>query len=205
MATQPNPSRGTHGLEYLVLTMLAAPAAATTFEVRAGPVVPSTVHAATTDDVVTIGGATLITTRGTGEALEGGRPTTSREEVMGELRSWAFLPANWDGEGASSADSASIREAVSFVSLLTDDMPTPEPMLLASGRAGLFWDSDELYADLEFTGAGRVTYYIERRDDNAGKHKGGVNFNSKSETMPAVFSVLLANSKAVAENRAAAA
>ncbi|MBI5116475.1 hypothetical protein HZA56_08385 [Candidatus Poribacteria bacterium] len=114
------------------------------------------------------------------------RPTTLSEKITGELRSWSLLSANWDGEGAVTPDARSLKEAVSFVRLLGEGDTLPEPMLHASGHAGLFWKDDNLYADIKFLGDGRVAYYIERQGD---KHKGVLKFNSQK--MPAVFPTLL--------------
>ncbi len=122
------------------------------------------------------------------ELTESDRPTTTAEKVIGEIRGWRSLPADWDGEGAAVPVAASLEEAVSFVSLLSPhNISIPEPMLLSSGRAGLYWNDGGMYADLEFTGDGRVTYYIEH--STGGKHKGVVPFDSDS--MPPVFSTLL--------------
>lgn len=114
------------------------------------------------------------------------RQTTSRERVAGELRSWGLLTADWDGEGAAMPNVRSLKEAVSFIGLLDEDSVLPEPMLHASGHAGLFWKDGNLYADIEFLGDGRVAYYIERHGD---KHKGVLKFDSQK--MPAVFPALL--------------
>lgn len=114
------------------------------------------------------------------------RPTTSLEKLVGELRGWQSLTANWDGEGAAVPDAKSLKEAVSFVRLLGERDPLPEPMLHASGHAGLFWKDDNLYADIEFLGDRRIAYYIEHQGD---KHKGVVKFDSQN--MPAVFPALL--------------
>lgn len=115
------------------------------------------------------------------------RPTTPLEEIVGEIRGWSLLSSNWDGEGAAGPQEASLREAVAFVKSLGFNISLPEPMLLSSGRAGLYWNDGNLYADLEFTGSGRVTYYIEHRE--SGKHKGFANFDSRQ--MPTVFLALL--------------
>lgn len=117
---------------------------------------------------------------------ESDRPTTLREKLVGELRRWSLLTANWDGEGAVPPIDLSLREAVSFVRLLDEGDILPEPMLHASGHAGLFWKEDNLYADIKFLGDGRVAYYIERQGD---KHKGVLKFDSQK--MPAVFPTLL--------------
>lgn len=114
------------------------------------------------------------------------RLTTLPEKIAGELRSWGLLSANWDGEGAAVPDARSLKEAVSFIRLLGEGDPLPEPMLHGSGHAGLFWKDDSLYADIEFLGDGRVAYYIERQGD---KHKGVLKFDSQN--MPTVFPALL--------------
>ena len=114
------------------------------------------------------------------------RATTATEKIAGEFRRWRVLGSNWDGENAAAPVDASLADAVSFVRLLNDSELLPDPMLLASGRAGLFWKTDDLYADLEFLGAKQVAYYIERGKD---KHKGVVHFDSKK--MPVMFESLL--------------
>jgi hypothetical protein len=115
------------------------------------------------------------------------RETTSLEKLIGEVRGWSALQADWDGEGARAPIPASIKQAASFACLLTTEQgELVEPMLHPSGRAGLYWNEPGLYADLEFFGDGRVAYYIERGGE---KHKGVVNFDSKE--MPPVFDTLL--------------
>lgn len=119
--------------------------------------------------------------------LDSGRETTAREYAIGEIRGWASLPANWDGEAAAAPNLRSLKEASTFLCLLEHDGPMPDPMLLASGRAGLYWNDGSLYADLEFTGDGWITYYIEQL--GKGKHKGAVVFDGNG--LPPVFSALL--------------
>ena len=114
------------------------------------------------------------------------RPTTELEKIVGQFRRWATLEANWDGENANAPIANSLSQAQNFATLLTKDMPTPEPMLNSTGRAGLFWNLNNLYADLEFLPDEKIAYYIEKNKD---KHKGVVTFNS--EKMPAVFTTLL--------------
>lgn len=114
------------------------------------------------------------------------RPTSNLENIIGEIRKWSLLKASWDGEGAATPNSQSIRAAVSFVRLLDDKIIPPEPMLLGSGNAALFWDEGGLYADIEFLGDGRIAYYIKR---NADKHKGVLSFDSQN--MPPLFPALI--------------
>jgi hypothetical protein len=121
------------------------------------------------------------------QILRAERETTPREQLIGELRRWRMLTANWDGEGALAADKVSSRAAEAFTDLLPDGL-LPEPMLHAGGRAGLYWKTDDLYADLEFLDGQRIAYYIERAGD---KHKGVVNYDANNEEMPPVLAILL--------------
>jgi hypothetical protein len=114
------------------------------------------------------------------------RMTTGVEQIVGEIRSWRLLNSDWDGEGAQQPVAASLKEAEAFARLCPEHRTLPEPMLHASGRAGLYWKTDGLYADLEFLGDGQIAYYIERRGD---RHKGQVRFDP--EKMPSVFPALL--------------
>src|SRR5713101_6745848 len=57
------------------------------------------------------------------------RATTVQEEVIGELRESLLLKQNWDGEGAQAPNVVSIKEAVSFVRSLDDNLRLPEAML----------------------------------------------------------------------------
>lgn len=114
------------------------------------------------------------------------RPTTPREQLIGEIRSWGLLETDWDGEGAAAPILRRIKDAVSFIRLLPESIPLPEPMLHASGNTGLFWEDDRFYADIEFLDDSRIAYYIEQNGD---KHKGVINFDSKN--LSPVLSVLL--------------
>lgn len=131
------------------------------------------------------GSATIIHIKAGSRELT--RPTTSQEKLIGDIREWRLLGANWDGEGAASPSILSIKEAVSFVRMLNDGISIPEPMMLASGHTALYWNEAGVYADIEFLGDGRIAYFIKRNGD---KHKGVVTFDSQK--MPVVLPLLLA-------------
>lgn len=118
--------------------------------------------------------------------LAADRQTSPVEKLVGEMRRWSLLSADWDGEGATAPLLNSARQAVTFVRMLSDAIPLPEPMLHANGRTGLYWNDGQLYADLEFLGDGRMAYFVERKGD---KHKGVLKFNASE--MPSLFSTLL--------------
>ena len=114
------------------------------------------------------------------------RQTSPVERIVGEMRRWAALSDDWDGQGASAPLEQSVKEAVAFIRMLAPGIPLPDPMVHANGRAGLFWQEGQMYADLEFLGDGRMAYYIERTGD---KHKGVVHFDLLN--LPPVFHPLL--------------
>lgn len=114
------------------------------------------------------------------------RQTSEVEKAIGEIRNYGSFSQNWDGEGANLPSIQSIKDSVSFLRLIADSEQLPQPMLHATGNVSLFWNDDELYADVEFLGQNRVAYFIKRKED---KHKGVISFDS--EKMPAVFSALI--------------
>ena len=114
------------------------------------------------------------------------RETSQLEKTVGELRRWLGLAANWDGEEAAAPIAHSLESACDFVRLLPEAIADAEPMLHASGHAGLFWNERNLYADLEFLGGGRIAYFIKHHED---KHKGVLRFDG--ESVPPVLSALL--------------
>lgn len=115
------------------------------------------------------------------------RQTTESERIIGELRRWAFLYKDWDGEGASAPAPESIKNAVAFVGLIRDSADLPQPMLHATGNVSLYWDNKSLYADIEFLNDGRVAYFIKKINED--KHKGVLSFDPQK--MPDVFSTLI--------------
>lgn len=117
--------------------------------------------------------------------LDATRATTPQEQLIGELRGWRQLSSQWDGEDAEVPQPQSIDDAVKFARMLGPQADA-QPMLHVNGRAGLFWRDDNLYADIEFLGSGRIAYFIEKNGD---KHKGMVNFVAKE--MPNLFKALL--------------
>lgn len=111
--------------------------------------------------------------------------TLAQNYTINEFKSYLEMKANWDGEGASTPLADSIERAIKFVRLLPETIAIPEPMLHASGYAGLFWSDNGLYADLEFIDNDRIAYFISYKDTN----KGVVDFNK--EEIPPVFETLL--------------
>jgi hypothetical protein len=117
------------------------------------------------------------------------RATTEQEHLIAKLRSWSSLAPNWDGEGAFAPVPSSLRFASDFVCLLPPTAATPEPLLHASGRAGLSWDEGENYGELEFLENGLVAYYFT---EVGSKHKGIAPFTGSKIPLP-ILALIPAN------------
>lgn len=104
------------------------------------------------------------------------RETSEQEHIIATLRNWESFKANWDHEEAKAPNLGSLRAASAFVCALDRDFAMPAPMLHDTGHAGLFWESDRFYADLEFLESGSIAYYIESGND---RHKGVVAFDRR--------------------------
>jgi len=114
------------------------------------------------------------------------RQTTEQEHLIATIRSLERTGENWDGEGAKAPVVTSLRAASNFVCLLPQGAEMPEPLLHASGRAGLSWGSDGYYGELEFLTNGSIAYYFARGED---RHKGV--FSMKANAIPAAIAALL--------------
>ncbi|WP_131667116.1 hypothetical protein [Comamonas thiooxydans] len=114
------------------------------------------------------------------------RLTTEHEHAIAELRQWAELQANWDGEEADAPRRESLEAASKFICLIMWSFKAPEPMLHANGRAGLLWDEDDFYGEIEFLDSSNLAYYFKNQQ---GKHKGEVIF--EGNVIPDALKVLI--------------
>lgn len=114
------------------------------------------------------------------------RQTTGLEHLIASLRGMEHYKSNWDGEGAKVPVVDSLRAASNFACLLSQGTEIPEPLLHASGRAGLAWSGDGSYGELEFLENGSIVYYFAA---GANKHKGIVTLDGGA--IPVALEVLL--------------
>jgi hypothetical protein len=101
------------------------------------------------------------------------------EKIVDELLSWELYEENWDGEGAVKPCKHSISLAIEFLKAMPQTIVYPEPMLNANGHAGLFWDIENFYADIEFYEDDRITYFIKHSDKD--QYRGVVNGSDFSQ------------------------
>jgi hypothetical protein len=110
--------------------------------------------------------------------------------LIDEILHYRLLEDNYDGEGATAPNFNSVSLALDFVNLFTDDIIIPEAMINPNGNIGLFWEVDNLYADLEFYEDDKISYYIKINKDS---HRGSLLFERPN--FPEIFYLLLSKKK----------
>lgn len=87
------------------------------------------------------------------------------------------LPANWDKEGASRIDGATINRALAATDRLLDaDSPAPSIVPLSNGGLQIEWHRRRRDLEIEFTPSGRTEFYFFD-GDTAEEHEGPVGSN----------------------------
>jgi hypothetical protein len=82
-----------------------------------------------------------------------------KAKLINEIRNYLSLPDDWDGYEGIAPQSKTIAETISFVKSLPDSISLPKPMLSGTGIVGLFWEKDNIYAEVCFEGDGTFWYY----------------------------------------------
>jgi len=113
--------------------------------------------------------------------------SNEKQKLIEKIKNYSSLNFNWDGEGSEKIEQNSILSAINFIELMPNDKPIPEDMAFANGQVGLFWELENLYADLEFYSDHRITYFIEKNKNQ--KFRGFVLFDQKE--FPELFKSLL--------------
>ena len=89
-------------------------------------------------------------------------PADDVDALAGRILSFRDYKANWDNEQACSPSVDGVYDAVDFLNFLPQGIPTPKPMVLASGDVALYWDDGDTYAEIGFDGSHTYYAYAER-------------------------------------------
>jgi hypothetical protein len=89
-----------------------------------------------------------------------------KTSLEGELLDYLNLPNGWDGYEGVPPKRQTIGDAIRFVKKLPKSIPLPKPMLGGSGVVGLYWDKQDIYADVCFAGDGTFWYYAKDAKGN---------------------------------------
>lgn len=121
------------------------------------------------------------------------------DRVIKELDRYASLPDNWDGEGAVALSSEVRNNAETFINKYPANLPIPSPMLSTEGELSFYWNSDNLYVDLQFDGADLVSLYIHDRNSGEDLFHPPMNINDLSnDWFYITFGAMFVSAKKVA-------
>ncbi|TAE59187.1 MAG: hypothetical protein EAZ87_10510 [Nostocales cyanobacterium] len=82
-----------------------------------------------------------------------------KSKLIIEIRNYLSLPDDWDGYQGVAPQSKTIEETIFFVKNIPDSISLPKPMVSGTGIVGLFWENDNVYAEVCFEGDGTFWYY----------------------------------------------
>ena len=85
------------------------------------------------------------------------------QTLRAELKSYAELKDNWDNEGATAPSLKAVEDAIAFLNCRPYGIPLPLPEVASIGDVGIFWDEDEIFAEVQFGGDQAYSYYAERK------------------------------------------
>jgi hypothetical protein len=87
---------------------------------------------------------------------------TAADIAVGQLLRMAAWDEDWDGNQAAKPLGFSFRQAREFIRALSAESTVPRPALHADGHAILFIRRPDVYAELEFLGDQRISFYARR-------------------------------------------
>jgi hypothetical protein len=89
-------------------------------------------------------------------------PKTQADRTIAQLVQFGALDADWDGNEAAKPLPFSLKDAQQFIRALAPESVIPRPALHADGHAILFVRGPDTYAELEFLGNKRISFYARR-------------------------------------------
>lgn len=89
-------------------------------------------------------------------------PVDLKSHLYNEIESFLVPYVNIDGE-SSVTRSEDVVRALAFVEALPGGLPLPKTMRGSSGEIGLYWDTKEAYADINFDEDGTISVYTRER------------------------------------------
>jgi hypothetical protein len=96
------------------------------------------------------------------EAVLTALPKTQADRTVAQLFELGALDADWDGNEAAKPLAFSLDDARDFIRALAPESVIPRPALHADGHAILFLRGPDVYAEIEFLGKKRISFYARR-------------------------------------------
>ena len=90
--------------------------------------------------------------------------THQEHALREEIRSYADLPDDWDGDGAVAPCQQAVADALAFLESRPLGIPLPLPEVVPIGDVGVYWDRGGIFVEVQFGGDGAFSYYAERKE-----------------------------------------
>jgi hypothetical protein len=91
------------------------------------------------------------------------------QKLIGILYDYLGLPNDWDGYDGVAPKLKTIKDAIALIEILPNSIKLPKPMLGGSGVVGLYWEKNDIYAEICFEGDGSFWYYATDGNTEVGE------------------------------------
>jgi hypothetical protein len=109
----------------------------------------------------------------------------ARGKLLDRIAKWKTLQAGWDDEQSEAPTHGAINLATLFINALPRDVSLPKAMLSSSGEIGLYWDTSDIYIDLEFSSDTTFSAYF--RDRHTGVERFVDNLSMSDSDLDLIF------------------
>lgn len=83
-----------------------------------------------------------------------------------DLKRYSLLNDEWDGKYSKAPSEIAINAAIQFIDKLPPGISLPKSMLSSNGEVGLYWDIENIYADIAFEENEIVSIFLRQRNQN---------------------------------------
>ena len=95
---------------------------------------------------------------------DSGRPSW-RMRLESEIDGYSLRAPGWDGYAAKAIAGKAIRDAITFVRNLSEDLPPPLDQPCSDGEVSLVWRQKQRFAEVGFPGDGTFWWYCTSGDE----------------------------------------
>lgn len=94
-----------------------------------------------------------------------------REKIISEIYSYLDLKEGWDGGGEVLPNKEDIEFVTKFINLIPSKIPDPIPMIETSGEISLYWKTEKLYIEMNFSNNEMFLFGTSKNKDLSNKMK----------------------------------
>jgi hypothetical protein len=81
------------------------------------------------------------------------------QKLIFSIRNYSTFEQNWDGYNGKPPTETTIKNSIDFLRQLPSNILVPFAGLSGDGEINLFWDINNIFIDIGFTGDSKYSYY----------------------------------------------